>query len=90
MSRFGLTIGYFAYLLQRYLRHRQRQKKKAARERERQSWEVVRRAAAKAKHNLSYSLPFPPTLVPPTKFPLTRMPVEAPLAGSTQREEARQ
>lgn len=88
MSRFGLRFGYFAYLLQRYLWHRQRQKKKAARERERQSWEAVRRAAAKAKHNLSYSFPFHPTLVPPTKFLLTRMPVEALLTGSTQREEA--
>lgn len=69
MRRFGSGIGYLAYLIQRALRDRQRQKKRAARERERQSWEVVRRAAAKAKHNLSYSSPFPQTLVLPTKIP---------------------
>lgn len=70
MSRMGLGSGYWIYQLYRYLRNRQRQKQKAARESERKSWEAVRRLAAKAHHNTLYSLPFPSTIVLPTKIPL--------------------
>lgn len=71
MSGFGFNFRPLAHALQRTLRSRERQQRATARKRKRLPRLELKKISLKAYDNSSYNVPYPPTLVPPTKFLFT-------------------
>jgi len=71
MTKFGFNFGPLAYALQRSLRRADRHQRATARRGKRLPRLELKKRSPKAHGNSGYNVPYPPTLVPATKFLFT-------------------